>query len=161
MYHSNEFIIIATDIQMQAFVCMLTVCIFQCSYLYCLWLGRLNRKTKKGLEEQLALAQQTVRELEDKLTSIEENSAKITTKEIRIWMDGAFDMMHYGHMNAFRQGKALGTTLIVGVNSDVTIAACKGGTPVTNDRERQQMVRGCRWVSTSENSIASFEYLHS
>ena len=26
-------------------------------------------------------------------------------KEIRIWMDGAFDMMHYGHMNAFRQGK--------------------------------------------------------
>jgi len=25
-------------------------------------------------------------------------------KEIRIWMDGAFDLMHYGHMNAFRQG---------------------------------------------------------
>ena len=28
-------------------------------------------------------------------------------KEIRIWMDGAFDMMHYGHMNAFRQGKLM------------------------------------------------------
>lgn len=28
--------------------------------------------------------------------------------DIRIWMDGAFDMMHFGHMNAFRQGKALG-----------------------------------------------------
>jgi hypothetical protein len=23
-------------------------------------------------------------------------------REIRVWMDGAFDMMHYGHMNAFR-----------------------------------------------------------
>ena len=47
-------------------------------------------------------------------------------KEIRIWMDGAFDMMHYGHMNAFRQGRSLGTHLVVGVNSDVTITACKG-----------------------------------
>ena len=28
--------------------------------------------------------------------------------DIRIWMDGAFDMMHFGHMNAFRQGRALG-----------------------------------------------------
>ena len=42
-------------------------------------------------------------------------------REIRIWMDGAFDMMHYGHMNAFRQGKALGTYLIVGVNDDKSI----------------------------------------
>lgn len=37
-------------------------------------------------------------------------------KEVRIWMDGAFDMLHYGHMNAFRQGRAYGTYLIVGVN---------------------------------------------
>ena len=38
--------------------------------------------------------------------------------QIRIWMDGAFDMLHYGHMNAFRQGRAYGTYLVVGVNSD-------------------------------------------
>ena len=50
-------------------------------------------------------------------------------------MDGAFDMMHYGHMNAFRQGRALGTQLIVGVNSDASIKACKGP-PVMNDQER-------------------------
>lgn len=31
-----------------------------------------------------------------------------------------------GHMNAFRQGRALGTHLVVGVNSDETITACKG-----------------------------------
>jgi len=60
-------------------------------------------------------------------------------------MDGAFDMMHYGHMNAFRQGKALGTYLIVGVNSDETITACKGS-PVTSDAERIETVRGCKWV---------------
>eukprot|EP01043_Picozoa_sp_COSAG02_P017706 COSAG02_NODE_808_length_16924_cov_117.299733_16_plen_102_part_00 len=38
--------------------------------------------------------------------------------QIRVWMDGAFDMLHYGHMNAFRQGRAYGTYLVVGVNSD-------------------------------------------
>lgn len=60
-------------------------------------------------------------------------------------MDGAFDMMHYGHMNAFRQARALGTYLIAGVNSDETITACKGR-PVCNDKERSDTVRGCKWV---------------
>lgn len=66
-------------------------------------------------------------------------------KEIRIWMDGAFDMMHFGHMNAFRQGRSLGTKLIVGINSDESITRCKGA-PVMNDDERMSSVRGCRWV---------------
>ena len=66
-------------------------------------------------------------------------------KEIRVWMDGAFDMMHYGHMNAFRQARALGTYLIAGINSDETITACKGK-PVCNDKERCDTVRGCKWV---------------
>jgi cytidyltransferase-like protein len=47
-------------------------------------------------------------------------------------MDGAFDMMHYGHMNAFRKGRAMGTTLVVGVNSDESVTQCKGA-PVMND----------------------------
>lgn len=67
-------------------------------------------------------------------------------REIRIFMDGAFDMMHYGHMNAFRQGAALGTYLVVGVNSDESITKCKGK-PVNTDEERTRMVLGCRWVN--------------
>lgn len=81
--------------------------------------------------------------LEDKeRETLEDNKEK---KEIRIWMDGAFDMMHFGHMNAFRQGRALGTTLIVGVNSDETITKCKGK-PVNSDEERLATVRGCKFV---------------
>ena len=36
-------------------------------------------------------------------------------KETTVWMDGAFDVMHFGHANAFRQGRTLGTRLVVGV----------------------------------------------
>jgi ethanolamine-phosphate cytidylyltransferase len=61
-------------------------------------------------------------------------------------MDGAFDMMHYGHVNAFRQGRALGTHLVVGVNDDKSITACKGGPPVMNDSERLAMIAACRFV---------------
>jgi cytidyltransferase-like protein len=65
--------------------------------------------------------------------------------EIRIWMDGAFDLMHYGHVNAFRQGRALGTHLVVGVNSDESITKCKGP-PVMNDAERLAMIEACKFV---------------
>lgn len=74
----------------------------------------------KGLRE----ARKRVQELEEKLLEMEvreEGASPKSKKPIRIWMDGCFDMMHYGHMNAFRQGKALGTYLVVGVNSDETI----------------------------------------
>jgi ethanolamine-phosphate cytidylyltransferase len=66
-------------------------------------------------------------------------------KPLRIWMDGAFDMMHYGHVNAFRQGRSLGTHLVVGVNDDESITRCKGP-PVMNNAERLAMVEGCKFV---------------
>ena len=66
-------------------------------------------------------------------------------REVRVWMDGAFDMMHFGHANAFRQGRALGTTLVVGVNSDASIAAAKGP-PVLTCAERSAAVRACKFV---------------
>lgn len=62
-----------------------------------------------------------------------EEEAHKPKEQIRIWMDGAFDMMHYGHMNAFRQARSLGTFLVVGVNDDESITACKGAPPVLNN----------------------------
>jgi len=87
--------------------------------------------------------------LEDRLTpgGVPSNGNKKTAKkEIRIFMDGAFDLLHYGHMNAFRLARSLGTRLIVGVNSDESIAACKGGAPLMKDHERLTMVSACKFV---------------
>ena len=42
-----------------------------------------------------------------------------------MWVDGCFDMVHFGHANALRQAKMLGTKLIVGVHSDQEISKHK------------------------------------
>ncbi|OVA17150.1 Cytidyltransferase-like domain [Macleaya cordata] len=66
-------------------------------------------------------------------------------KPIRVYMDGCFDMMHYGHCNALRQARALGDELVVGVVSDAEIIANKGP-PVTPLHERMIMVSAVKWV---------------
>lgn len=66
-------------------------------------------------------------------------------KEVRVWMDGCFDIVHFGHANALRQGKRMGDKLIVGVHSDEEIAKHKGP-PVFNEQERYEMVRAIKWV---------------
>jgi len=63
-----------------------------------------------------------------------------------MFVDGVFDLTHYGHMNAFRQARALGQHLVVGVNSDESVLQAKGFLPVLTDTERQAAVRGCRFV---------------
>ncbi|KAE8125964.1 hypothetical protein FH972_020724 [Carpinus fangiana] len=66
-------------------------------------------------------------------------------KHIRVYMDGCFDLMHYGHANALRQAKALGDELVVGVVSDEEIIANKGP-PVLSMEERLALVSGLKWV---------------
>lgn len=92
------------------------------------------------LEEKLLLAKR-----QDILATTPTRPSSKQPRQIRIFMDGAFDVMHYGHMNAFRLGRSLGTYLIVGVNSDESITLCKGP-PLMNDSERLTMVEGCKFV---------------
>ena len=66
-------------------------------------------------------------------------------RQVRVWADGCFDMMHYGHANALRQAKSLGDYLVVGVHSDADILKNKGP-PVMNEQERYKAVAACKWV---------------
>ena len=65
----------------------------------------------------------------------DEHASKKQRKPVRIWCDGCFDMMHYGHANALRQAKLEGDFLVVGVHSDADITKHKGP-PVMNEAER-------------------------
>eukprot|EP00804_Cyclotella_cryptica_P001318 CCRYP_020304-RD/>CCRYP_020304-RD protein AED:0.20 eAED:0.20 QI:262/1/0.66/1/1/1/3/0/486 len=121
---------------------------------YLLFGGRHGRRRRR-LAEELLEAQRQVHLLEEKLLLAKRQdilastptrpSSKQQPRQIRIFMDGAFDVMHYGHMNAFRLGRSLGTYLIVGVNSDASITRCKGP-PLMKDSERLTMVEGCKFV---------------
>ncbi|RUS19873.1 hypothetical protein BC937DRAFT_86778 [Endogone sp. FLAS-F59071] len=66
-------------------------------------------------------------------------------KPVRVWVDGCFDLMHFGHANALRQAKAMGDYLIVGVHSDIEIEKNKGPT-VMREEERYAAVAACKWV---------------
>ena len=72
-------------------------------------------------------------------------------KPTRIWVDGCFDTMHYGHANALRQAKAMGDYLVVGVHSDKEILKNKGPSVLNNQERyliltRYASVAACKWV---------------
>lgn len=136
------------------------------SALAVLLVGRRRRRRAAGdvaaaiLEGELELLERRAELLRRELALLEGRQAE-SPREVRIWMDGAFDMMHYGHANAFRKGRSLGTHLIVGVNDDASITACKGP-PLMNDEERLAMVQACKWVDEVVPNvpyIMSEEYL--
>ena len=70
-----------------------------------------------------------------------------------MYMDGCFDMMHYGHANAMRQAKALGDELVLGLIPDSEILMAKGP-PVMNDAERKTMVESVKWVDEVIEGVA-------
>lgn len=79
------------------------------------------------------------------MATIHQNGHENSAKEIRVWCDGCYDMVHFGHANSLRQAKALGHKLIVGIHNDEDITKNKGP-PVFTQEERYKMVRGIKWV---------------
>ncbi|KAJ2761008.1 choline phosphate cytidylyltransferase [Coemansia nantahalensis] len=64
-----------------------------------------------------------------------------------VYVDGAFDLFHTGHIEFFKRARALGDYLLVGVHDDQTVNAVKGGNyPVMNLQERVLGVLQCRFV---------------
>lgn len=55
--------------------------------------------------------------------------------------NGAFDLLHVGHVRYLRAAKELGGRLVVAVNSDASVRALKGeGRPVMPENERAEIV---------------------
>uniref|UniRef100_A0A2P2IAD3 ethanolamine-phosphate cytidylyltransferase n=2 Tax=Hirondellea gigas TaxID=1518452 RepID=A0A2P2IAD3_9CRUS len=75
----------------------------------------------------------------------QQNGVAREVDQVRVWCDGCYDMVHFGHANSLRQAKAMGDYLIVGVHTDEEIAKHKGP-PVFTQQERYKMVRAIKWV---------------
>ena len=63
----------------------------------------------------------------------------------KVLVSGGFDPIHIGHVNLFREAKALGDYLIVLANSDNWLMAKKGFVFMKQE-ERKAIIEAIRWV---------------
>ncbi len=61
--------------------------------------------------------------------------------------NGCFDLLHLGHVHALQEARACGDLLVVGLNSDSSVAQLKGaGHPLIPEAERAAMLLALRAV---------------
>lgn len=110
----------------------------------------LERRRDNVRVRQIARLQAELREateaLEERKRSEEAAKMKAEGKDVRVYIDGCFDMMHFGHSNALRQARAAGTTLVVGLIGDDDIVRNKGSPPVMPFEERYIALKSCKFV---------------
>lgn len=80
-------------------------------------------------------------QIQDKIIPWENISQRLSlwkTQETRIvFTNGCFDLLHYGHIHYLAQAKALGTHLVVGLNSDQSVSRLKGKhRPIKEEQNR-------------------------
>src|ERR1700730_16889848 len=64
-----------------------------------------------------------------------------------VWTNGCFDLLHVGHIRSFRDAKALGDILIVGINSDASVRSLKGDArPLVNQQDRAELIAALEMV---------------
>jgi rfaE bifunctional protein nucleotidyltransferase chain/domain len=64
-----------------------------------------------------------------------------------VFTNGVFDLLHVGHLRYLQQARALGDTLIVGLNSDRSVREVKGaGRPITPQHERAEILEALACV---------------
>ena len=57
-----------------------------------------------------------------------------------VFTNGCFDILHAGHVRYLKKAKSLGDVLIVGLNSDRSVAGLKPGRPVNSEKNRAEVL---------------------
>lgn len=64
-----------------------------------------------------------------------------------VFTNGCFDILHRGHIEYLEQSRALGSSLIVGLNSDESVRRLKGQSrPINNEDDRKMALESLRCV---------------
>jgi len=96
-------------------------------------------------------ASQRILSREDLMKTCDEWRAK---GEKIVFTNGCFDILHIGHARYLAQAKALGSRLVVGMNSDESTRALKGPErPIVPENERAEMLASLRAV----DAVAVFD----
>lgn len=82
----------------------------------------------------------------------------------RIWVNGCFDLMHYGHMHFLQEAEKLADLMVVWMNSDISVPKLEKSHPLiqTQGDRRAQIAAVCRKscriaIFDEENPIAAWE----
>ncbi len=64
-----------------------------------------------------------------------------------VWTNGVFDLLHPGHLELLKYAKNLGSRLIVGINSDISVKRLKGAhRPINDVLTRKKQLETLPWV---------------
>ncbi|KAG7267499.1 hypothetical protein CRUP_008260, partial [Coryphaenoides rupestris] len=74
-------------------------------------------------------------------------------RAVRVWCDGCYDMVHYGHSNQLRQAKAMGDYLIVGVHTDDDITLTVDGKDTYEEKGHSPWTGVSQFLQTSQKII--------
>ncbi|HBF39142.1 MAG TPA: D-glycero-beta-D-manno-heptose 1-phosphate adenylyltransferase [Firmicutes bacterium] len=74
--------------------------------------------------------------------NLAEQAAKWHGEKIKVVLtNGCFDILHMGHLRTFKEAKAQGDILVVGLNSDESIRGLKGETrPIIPQNDRLELL---------------------
>ena len=64
-------------------------------------------------------------------------------RQVLVFTNGCFDLLHPGHLRYLAEARALGDSLLVGLNSDRSVRSLKGSArPILNEATRAEMLAG-------------------
>jgi rfaE bifunctional protein nucleotidyltransferase chain/domain len=67
-----------------------------------------------------------------------------------VFTNGCFDLLHVGHVRYLQEARALGKSLVVGVNTDQSVRKLKGPSrPIQNENDRAEILAALECVSLS------------
>ncbi|GAB5603983.1 D-glycero-beta-D-manno-heptose 1-phosphate adenylyltransferase [Sideroxyarcus sp. TK5] len=87
---------------------------------------------------------------EDKLCTADDLAAKVAAlPRPVVFTNGCFDVLHRGHVTYLAQARALGASLVVGVNSDASVKRLGKGDdrPINNEVDRMAVLAALEAVS--------------
>jgi D-beta-D-heptose 7-phosphate kinase/D-beta-D-heptose 1-phosphate adenosyltransferase len=66
---------------------------------------------------------------------------------MKVWVNGCFDILHYGHFKLLEHAHSLGDYVVVGIDSDRRVEKLKGvGRPYHTQHQRRSNLLSLKWV---------------
>lgn len=80
-------------------------------------------------------------------TSLVKRLSDLRSRQKKIvFTNGCFDILHAGHVRYLKEAKGLGDVLVIGINSDDSVARLKPKRPIINETQRAEVLASLECV---------------